>query len=195
MLRKRVSKCLGANAWKNSQFGVWQEWRVEGTHSKPLVHDSTAIEVGLHEVDDAQLGGGGNVHELLLVLDLGVCAVVGVALSLCAGQFAVQLLQALFTEGSQGALVLFEFGNEGIFIVRVFVLLSTIQHGGHAGVDGRHGGVCFVVSSWKGELFRSNKFTVVSRARGRSAAERSEIQSYGIAKPRVSGWGSLVLLL
>jgi hypothetical protein len=147
-------------------------------------------------VDDAQLGRGGDVHELLLVLDLGVCAVVGVALSLCAGQFAVQLLQALFTEGSQGALVFFEFGDEGIFVVRVFVLMGVVQHSGHAGVDGRHdGGVCFVVSSWRSDLFRSNKFTVVSRARARSAAERSEIQSYGIAKPRVSGWGSLVLLL
>jgi hypothetical protein len=169
---------------------VYGKIKVTETHSKPLVHDSAAVEVGLHEVDDAQLGRSGNVHELLLVLDLGVCAVVGVALSLCAGQFAMQLVQALFTEGSQGALVFLEFSDEGIFVVRVFVLLSTIQHGGHARVDGRHGGVCFVVSSCKGELFRWNKFMVVSGARGRPAAERSEIQSYGIAKPRVSGWGS-----
>jgi hypothetical protein len=137
-------------------------------------------------VDDAQLGRSGNVHELLLVLDLGVCAVVGVALSLCAGQFAVQLLQALFTEGSQGALVFFKFGNEGIFVVRVFVLLSTIQHSGHAGVDGRHGGVCLVVSSWKGELFRSNKFTVVSRA---SQARGREIRDTELRDCQATSFG------
>jgi hypothetical protein len=91
-----------------------------------LVHDSAAVEIRLHKVNDAQLGRGGDIHELFLFLDLHVCAIVGVALSLCAGKFAVQLLQALFTEGSQGALVFLEFGDEGIFVVRVFVLLSTI---------------------------------------------------------------------
>jgi hypothetical protein len=114
---------------------------VGGTYSKSLVHDSAAVEIRLHKVDDAQLGRGGDVHELFLFFDLHVGAIVGVALSLCAGQFTVKLLQALFTEGSQGALVLFEFGDESIFVVRVFVLLGTIQHGSHARVDGRHGGL------------------------------------------------------
>ena len=50
--------------------------RKREAYSKSLVHDPAAVEVGLHEVDDAQLGRGGNVHELLLVLDFGIGAIV-----------------------------------------------------------------------------------------------------------------------
>ena len=92
------------------------------------IHNPTAIEIRLEKMNNAILGAGGDIHQGLLVLDLGVSAVLAVLEPPRAVELIVQLLDALGAEGVQFGVV-FELGDQ-VVLVRLVVFGRAVDDRG-----------------------------------------------------------------
>ena len=75
------------------------------SHLEMSVHDSATVEIGLVKVHHAEFGGGGDVHERFLVLDLGISSMLLRTQSLRLVEFGVELLQPLLAESIEVVVV------------------------------------------------------------------------------------------
>ena len=82
------------------------------------IHDPTPIEILLEEVEHAFFvgGGGGDVEDGLVGREGGDTPEIVVLREFCAGELAVQGLQARFAQVGEGGGVVFEGGEEFVFV-------------------------------------------------------------------------------
>lgn len=76
-MQQQKAELVGTSTMpKGQRVRAFESGQGKKAYLEFLVHESAACKVWLHEMHHAQAGAGGDVHDLLLVLDLHVRAVV-----------------------------------------------------------------------------------------------------------------------